>query len=138
MKVSTKGRYGLRAMIELSRRFGEGPLLMKAITESQGIPIKYLHALLSSLRTAGLIRSVRGARGGYMLSKAPSEITVLEVMEALEGDLAAVDCVRESAICRRSEGCASREMWCDFTRAIEDFFKGITLKDLASRRKEKR
>ncbi len=134
MKISTKGRYGLRAMIELARSREGEPLLMRAITETQGIPIKYLHAILSNLKAAGLVRSVRGARGGYVLARPSGQIRVLEIMKALEGDLAVVDCVREQGACRRSRECASRVVWCELSRTIEAFLGRIKLDDLVAGR----
>ena len=85
MQISTRGRYGLRAMFELARGFGQDPLLMSTVAERQGLSRKYLHTLLTTLKTAGLVRSVRGAGGGFVLARPPAEIKLSEVITALEG-----------------------------------------------------
>ena len=98
IKLSTKGRYGVRAMVDLAKRFGEGPVLVRSIAERQEISGKYLHALLASLKSAKLVRSVRGSGGGYALARAPEEIMLNEILEALEGPFSLVDCVLECGI----------------------------------------
>jgi len=133
MRISTRGRYGLRAMVELARDFGNGPLLMRAITERQGIPRKYLHAILTALRSRGLVKSVRGSHGGYTLARPPDQITALEIVRALEGDIQLVDCAESGRPCGRSEACATRELWADVSRAIEEHLASVTLAELARR-----
>ena len=136
MRLSTKGCYGLRAMIELALKFGEGPILMRAIAERQGISRKYLHALLTSLRSAGLVRSVRGSGGGYVLARAPSQIKISEVVQVLEGSLSFADCVQDQTVCGRSDGCVGRDLWQEMSMVVEKLLGSITLADLVTRQNE--
>lgn len=120
----------MRAMIDLAEEYGKGPVMMGDISERQGFSRKYLHALLTSLKTAGLVESTRGARGGYMLAKAPEEIPVLEIFEALEGAVAIVNCVGDGEHCVRMDGCKAKEMWDDINDAISLVLKSRNLGDL--------
>jgi Rrf2 family protein len=131
MRISTKGRYGLRAMVELAGLYGSGPILMQTIADRQDLSRKYLHALLTLLKDAGLVESVRGARGGYVLSRAPQEINANEVVAALEGRLQVVDCEGRSRRCRRYPSCCTRDVWNKLNTAISDVLSRITLADLA-------
>ncbi len=137
MRLSTRARYGLRAMLEIAMSNGESPVMMRSISENQGISRKYLHAILTTLKSAGLVRSVRGVRGGYTLSRSPSRIQVSEVIRVLEGSLSVVDCVQENGLCARSETCVTRDVWLDVNRAIEGVLGNLTLEDLVQRQKRK-
>ena len=130
MRISTKGRYGLRAMFELARGFGGGPLLMSTIAERQGLSRKHLHALLTSLKVAGLVRSVRGPGGGFLLTKVPGEIRLSEVLRALEGPLTLVHCVSDRQACDRANRCVARKVWENLSGALEEVLNGVTLEDL--------
>jgi Rrf2 family transcriptional regulator, cysteine metabolism repressor len=135
MRVSTKGRYGLRVMIELALRNGRGPVVMGEIAKSQGISRKYLHSLLTSLKSAGLVHSVRGAGGGYILAVPPEKITAGEVVKALEGPFALVDCVTDSSICNRVDNCVTREVWKEVGAAAEKVLSDVTIGQLAERQR---
>ena len=137
LKLSTKGRYGLRAMIDLARHHGEGPVLVRSIAERQEVSSKYLHALLASLKAAKLVRSVRGSGGGYTLARPDQDIHVIQILEALEGPIAVVDCVADAEVCNRAETCATRDLWTDLSRAFEDTLTGLTLEELSRRQEEK-
>jgi Rrf2 family protein len=137
MKISTKGCYGVRAMIELGRNFGQGPMLMGTIAQKQNISRKYLHALLTSLRTAGLVRSIRGSGGGYELAKDPSKITVEEMLKVLEGSLAVSDCVHNSKSCERSDSCMGVDLWSEITSIIQLALRGVSLEDIIRRQNDK-
>ena len=137
LKLSTKGRYGLRALIDLAAAHGDGPVLVRSVADNQEISSKYLHALLASLKSAGLVRSVRGSGGGYALARHPAEIKLSEVIEALEGPLTLVDCVSDAAICDRSGRCAARDIWSTLSETITDVLAGITLADLLERQRAK-
>ena len=137
MKLSTKGCYGLRAMVDLAQHQGEGPLLMQAIADRQGVSRKYLHALLTSLRAAGMVRSVRGSGGGYVLARRPADLPVLDILEALEGSLDISDCVRYAGTCERSSECARHDIWAELSRAMASWLHGLTLADLVAREAEK-
>lgn len=136
MKLSTRARYGLRAMLELAESYGNGPVMMRSITERQGISRKYLHALLTSLKTSDLIRSIRGKSGGYVLSRSPSTIKLSEVYQVLEGSLKVVDCVDENTSCDRAAECVTRGVWDEVNSAIAGVLENITLEDLVDRKKK--
>lgn len=133
MKLSTRGCYGLQAVLELALHYGGGPLLMRAISEKHGLSRKYLHALLTSLKAAGLVRSVRGAGGGYVLAKAPADIPVSKVIQVLEGTLSPAECVEDNAICARSKDCVALTLWTEVNRVIEEMLGSITIEDLLKR-----
>lgn len=133
MKISTKGRYGLRVMVELAKRYGQGPVLAETIAVSQDISGKYIHVLVGGLRTAGLIRTARGPSGGYELTRSPSSVTALDVVSALEGRTAPVNCVIDISCCRRARGCATRDLWREVAAAIDGVLSGATLEQLAAK-----
>ena len=135
MKMSTKGRYGLRVMMELADHYGRGPVPVQTIARKQDISGKYIHILAIGLRSAGLLRTVRGPSGGYELTRSPSSITALEVVSALEGRTAPVECVASASACRRSGRCAVRDVWCDVASAIDRVLSGLTLEQLSARQR---
>ncbi|OGP93107.1 MAG: hypothetical protein A2156_08210 [Deltaproteobacteria bacterium RBG_16_48_10] len=137
MKLSTKIRYGTRAMLELASHYGEGPIELKEIAKSQDISIKYLEQVIIPLRTVGLVKSVRGSKGGYSLARSPSEICLFDVVEILEGPLYLVDCVRDPKVCKRSPSCVTRDIWGDVSEALHRVLKSITLEEMVRRRIEK-
>jgi Rrf2 family protein len=137
MHISTRGRYGLRALIELALRYGDGPVQLASIARRQGISRKYLEQLMVRLRKAGLVRSFRGVQGGYALARSPSDIRIHEVVEALEGNFAPVACLDEPEKCDRSARCASRDFWKDLYDAMEKVLRSRTLQDLAELSREK-
>ena len=132
MRISTRGRYGLRAMLELARQFGKVPLLMSTLAQRQGLSRKYLHALLTALKSAGLVRSRRGPGGGFVLARPPAQIKLSEILHALEGPLSLVDCVADRRACNRSKRCPARRVWRDLSGAIEDMLENITLEDMTA------
>ena len=135
MKISTKGRYGARAALELSIRYGSGPIMVREISESQEISERYLEQILNTLRTSGLLISTRGAKGGYELAKAPSEITLGDIIRSLEGPLDVVSCTGNSE-CERAGECATFYVWKEVKEMIENVLDSITLKDLAERQRK--
>ncbi|MBP1708295.1 MAG: rrf2 family protein [Deltaproteobacteria bacterium] len=137
MKLSTKIRYGARAMLVLASRYGKGPLELHEIAKKENISLKYLEQVIIPLRTAGLVKSVRGARGGYSLGKPPAEICLKDLVEILEGPLTLVDCLGDPRRCERSAACVTREIWSEVSEAIYDIFHSITLEDMVQRQKEK-
>jgi len=132
MKVSTRGRYGLKAMLDLALHSGEGQVVLKNIAERQDISESYLEQLFSILKKSKLVSSTRGAQGGYLLSKSPEEITVGAILRALEGSFAPVDCVLEenAASCERSETCPTRFIWTKIRDRVNETIDSITLADL--------
>jgi Rrf2 family transcriptional regulator, cysteine metabolism repressor len=133
MKISTKGRYGLRATIDLAVHSDGKPILLRDIASRQGLSRRYLERLFASLKSAGVIRSVRGALGGYMLAKDPHDIKVADILEALEGPFVPVDCVADDSICQQADGCIARDIWCDVSIHLKTFFDGIALQTLIDR-----
>ena len=130
LKLSTKARYGLRAMVELACHEGEGPVQLRAIAGAQNLSPKYLEQLTIPLRNSGLIHSERGPRGGYRLAKPASRITALDVVRAVEGAVTLLDCVSEPDVCERSAGCAARGLWSKVSAAINATLREVTLADL--------
>ncbi len=132
MKLSTKGRYGVKAMVELALAYGEGPIALNSIAEKQGISIHYLEQLFASLRKAGLVRSIRGAQGGYVLGDKPQKITVGDIIRTLEGPLAPADCVVEDNVndCNKAELCVTRNLWVKIRDSINEVVDSITLQDM--------
>jgi Rrf2 family transcriptional regulator, cysteine metabolism repressor len=125
MKISTKGRYGLTIMIELAKKYGEGPISLKSIAQANDLSEHYLEQLISPLRNAGLVKSVRGAYGGYILGDVPSKITSGDVIRVLEGPITPVEGIED-------EEPAKRELWIRIRDAIKDVLDNTTLEDLAS------
>jgi Rrf2 family protein len=130
MDISCRGRYATRAMLELADADITKPTPLSTIAENQNISRKYLQQLMSGLRRAGLVRVVKGFRGGFMLAREPGEITVGEILRALEGDLSLVECVRYEHSCPRNEICPTRGLWTKASRVIEEYFDSITLEDV--------
>ncbi|MDT7944122.1 MAG: Rrf2 family transcriptional regulator [Dehalococcoidia bacterium] len=138
MRISSKGDYGIRALIELAHRYGEGRLTQSAeIAARQNIPESYLEQLLAMLRRAGLVRSVRGPQGGHALARHPNEIRVSDVIRALEGELIPVECLEEASECSRAGGCAQREMWEEVQRAIMQVLDRVTIAELAAKDRQR-
>ncbi|GAV21716.1 RrF2 family transcriptional regulator [Carboxydothermus pertinax] len=132
MKLSTRGHYGLKAMYDLALHYGEGPVPISEIAQRQMISEPYLEQLFSALRKAGLIKSVRGAQGGYLLNRLPEEITVGEIVRVLEGPIAPVECVLENVkeACDQADACISRIVWSKVRDALNEVMDSITLRDM--------
>ncbi len=137
MKISTKIRYGARAMLELASRYGEGPLELKEIAKKENISIKYLEQVIIPLRTAGLVKSVRGSKGGYSLAKPPGEICLNDVIEILEGPIDLVECLKNPKSCQKTSSCVTREIWQEVADALSGIFRSVTFEDMVSRKREK-
>lgn len=137
MKLSTRTRYGIRAILELAMSGNKGPLQLKIIAQRQDISVKYLEQLMVVLKAAGFVRSIRGSKGGYMLAKAPDQIELSEVLHCLEGTVITVECVENKDYCVRAADCAARDLWVKVQNAIEDVLQSMTLQDLVNRGKEK-
>ena len=134
MKLSTRARYGVRLMTALARAHSEKPVFLKDIATGEEISEKYLSLIVIPLRAAGLIKSRRGARGGYNLTKAPQEITLLSIVEALEGKIILVDCVKKPSSCSRTATRAARDVWHALGERISDTLNSITLAELAQKK----
>lgn len=129
MKLSTKGRYGVKAMVDLAINYGKIPVSIKTISERQSISEYYLEQLFSTLRKSNLIKSIRGAQGGYVLNKNPREITVNQILDILEGPIEISECL-EDGICSNSSCCATRLLWAKLKESIDNVTKSITLQDM--------
>ena len=138
MKLSTRGQYGTRALLELALHRGERPVLLRDIAQRQQISLQYLEHLISPLIAGGIVRSTRGARGGVSLARTPEEIRLSEVVRLLEGSIAPVECVDNPEACNRSELCVTRDIWGEMKQAIDGVLESTTLKDLVERQKKKK
>jgi len=136
LKLSTRARYGMRAMLDIAVNGEDGLVLLKDIAERQAISKRYLEHMMTLLRNSGLVVAERGASGGYRLSRPASEIRLDEVFEALEGELSPVECLRNPSVCDRTEDCVARELWCEMTDAMKNVLEAKTLEDLKKRWKE--
>ena len=140
MKISTKGRYGVKALFELAMHEGAGPLSLKTIAQRQGLSEHYLEQLVATLRKAGLVTSVRGAQGGYTLTRPASSITVGDVLRVLEGPIGFSDCATENGVaaehCGKSEGCVAQGVWEKVRDSIIAVVDGITLGDLCEQARQ--
>ena len=132
MKLSTRGHYGLLAMVELARRYGQPPVSLSEIAQSGELPLPYLEQLFGSLRQAGLVEGTRGVRGGYRLTRTPSDISVGEVVRVLEGPIGPVECAIEGEsadCCSRSTACATKAMWQRVRESILEVLDNTSLAD---------
>lgn len=137
MKLSTKGQYATRAMLDLALHYGEGYVLLKDVARRQAISDRYLEHIIIPLKMAGLVRSVRGAKGGFELAKPPGDINVGEIIQVCEGSIAPVECVDNAAVCSRASFCVARDVWAEMEKAMRGVLQAITLQDLAARQRLK-
>ncbi|MFQ6038305.1 MAG: RrF2 family transcriptional regulator [Candidatus Aminicenantales bacterium] len=140
IKLSTKGRYGTRLMLNLALHYAEGDdvVVLKDISKEEDISIRYLEQIIIPLKISKLVKSIRGAGGGYMLAKPPSEITLCEIIEVLEGTCALVDCIEDPDYCDRITECATYEVWKEASQLLQKFFESKTLEDLVRISREKK
>lgn len=137
MKISTKGRYALRLMLDIALEEPAGPVSLRDTGLRQEISDKYLEQIVTPLGRAGLVRSVRGAGGGYLLTRSPEAYTVGEILRVLEGSLAPVSCAENAACCGRADLCVTQEVWAQVMTAVSSVVDHITLADLVKRYHEK-
>ena len=133
MKISMKTDYGVRAILDLAQRYGQGPIQSAEIAARQSIPEAYLDQLLMTLRKAGLVRSLRGPQGGHSLAKQPDQMTLGEVVVALEGALTPIDCLDKSDECYLSKTCAVRDVWQEVKNLTQNILDSTTIEKLAQR-----
>ncbi|WP_040292554.1 RrF2 family transcriptional regulator [Acetonema longum] len=129
MKLSTKGRYGVKSVLELAIHYGKEPVSIKSIAEQHSISEYYLEQLFAQLRKAGIIKSIRGAYGGYTLNKPPGQVPVYDIIQVLEGDIEISDCVEDTA-CSNMNQCATRLLWVRIKESIDSVLKSTTLQDM--------
>lgn len=132
MRLSTRGHYGLKAMFDLAENFGADPIPLKSVADRQNISDSYLEQLIAVLRKAGLVKSVRGAQGGYILARNPGDITVGEIIRVMEGPIAPVECVSEvePTECDRFDNCITRTVWARVRDSIAQVLDSISLEDM--------
>ena len=133
MKVSTRGEYGLRAMVALAKNHGQGPMSIAAMSKASSVPMPYLEQLIGPLRRAGLVESTRGARGGYHLTRSPEPVKIGDVYRVMEGPVAPMECVSEDIteqVCPLIGGCETRPVWLRMRDAIAETLDSTTLADL--------
>jgi Rrf2 family protein len=133
MKLSTKTRYATRAMLDLALNSGEEVVSARELAARQNISAKYLEQLLASLRSAGLVRTVRGARGGHTLSRHAGEINLREIYEVFEGAEGLVECTTSPELCERSDTCVTQDVWAELYDASMEILESITLEELVHR-----
>jgi Rrf2 family cysteine metabolism transcriptional repressor len=141
MKVSTRGEYGVRAMVALAKHYGDGPVSINVVAKESLVPYAYLEQLIVPLRKAGLVESKRGAQGGYQLTRSPELVRVGEVYRVMEGPVAPMDCVSEDPAdqtCPLIDGCETRPVWLRVRDSIVDTLDSMTLADLVRKPKERR
>ncbi|MBN1804801.1 MAG: Rrf2 family transcriptional regulator [Sedimentisphaerales bacterium] len=136
MKLSTRTRYGIRAILELAENYGEGPLQLRIIARDQGVSVKYLEQLMAMLKSAGVVRSVRGSRGGYILAKTPAQIKVSDCFECLEGSVITTECIEDENYCQRESNCIAKQLWNDVQTAVMQVLESMTLQNLVDRAKD--
>jgi Rrf2 family protein len=137
MKLSTRTRYGVRLMLDLAQKHGSGPVLLKDIAHEEDLSEKYLSLIVLPLKASGLIKALRGASGGYTLSREPTDITLKEIVESLEGKIFLVDCLTDPKTCTRSGICATRDVWQIVADKMTEVLESMTLADLVRTSREK-
>jgi len=130
MKVNTKVRYGLRAILQIADAYGGDPVPVSAISQTQEISGKYLEQVIGALRRADLVVSRKGVRGGYTVARDPKDISLWEIISALDNQTALVDCVIEPEVCDRADDCLTRSIWTLLSRRMQEFWSSFTLADL--------
>lgn len=130
MQISTKSRYGIRALYEIAKQTGSSPIKRKTISELQNIPDSYLENILVVMKNAGIIRTIRGARGGYVLIRKPEKVSMLDVVELLEGKQSQFACIEDLDACGASADCPNRDMWIELQQSMKNVLQRYTLKDL--------
>ena len=130
MKLSTRTRYGIRAVLELAENYGKGPLQLKIIAEKEDISVKYLEQLMTLLKTGRVVDSIRGAKGGYILAKPPNEITLGDCFCALEGSVVTVSCVEDEDYCHKTDSCVTRQIWIEIQNSVMGAMQSKTLQDV--------
>ncbi len=133
MKLSTKGRYGVRLMLDLALHEADGPVALKDIAARQEISENYLSNLIALLKNAGFVRSVRGSQGGYTLARPPREITLKDILFVLEGSMCLVECTEKPLLCRRSGQCLMLDIWSEVTGKMREALESFTLEKMMER-----
>jgi Rrf2 family protein len=137
MKLSTRARYGSRALLDIALNSDKGPVQLKDIAQREEISLQYLEHLVTPLISAGIVRSQRGAKGGVMLARHASEIKLSEIVNILEGTIDPVECIENPTICERSNCCVTRDIWDEVKKAMDAVLENITLQNMVDRYRDK-
>ncbi|MCX6562101.1 MAG: Rrf2 family transcriptional regulator [Candidatus Aminicenantes bacterium] len=131
IKLSTKGRYGTRLMVNLARHYKNSnePTILKNVSEEEGISIRYLEQIIIPLKINRLVKSIRGAGGGYILARKPTEIKICDILHALEGSCSLVECIEDETFCEKIKTCGTYEIWKGATELLRNYFEKLTLQD---------
>jgi len=140
IRLSTKGRYGTRLMLNLAHNYtnGNDAIILKNVSDEENISIRYLEQIIIPLKISKLVKSIRGAGGGYILARHPSKIKLNEILSSLEGSMCLVECVEDGEYCRRSSDCAAHKIWKEASIMLHDYFDKLTLQDLADNDKKQK
>jgi Rrf2 family protein len=140
LRLSTKGRYGTRLMLNLARHYGNGnrTIILKDVSTDEAISIRYLEQIIIPLKINRLVKSVRGAGGGYTLARRPEEIRLDEILHALEGTCCLVECIEDEGFCDRIETCPTFDIWKGASELLKNYFSGISLRDIVENAEKKK
>jgi Rrf2 family protein len=140
IRLSTKGRYGTRLMLNLAHNYNNGndAIILKNVSDEENISIRYLEQIIIPLKINKLVKSIRGAGGGYILARHPSQIKLSNILDSLEGTMCLVECVEDDDYCKRTKECATHEVWKEASLMLKDYFESLTLKDLADQEDKKK
>ncbi len=136
MKLSTRSRYGTRMMLDLAKRFDQGPVQICEISKRESISVKYLEQLIIPLKKAGFIKSLRGPKGGHMLSRSPDRITVGDIVRILEGGVDLINCIENPDLCEKTGHCLTRDVWGEATRVLYEKLDSFTLSAIIQQEEE--
>ncbi len=140
IRLSTKGRYGTRLMLNLTHNYNNGndAIILKSVSDAEEISIRYLEQIIIPLKINKLVKSIRGAGGGYILARHPSQIKLSDILNSLEGTMSLVECVEDDDYCDRIDVCATHEIWKEASSMLQDYFESLTLQDLAAHENKKK
>ncbi|MFH1032744.1 MAG: Rrf2 family transcriptional regulator [Chloroflexota bacterium] len=137
MKLSTRARYGTRALLDIALQADEKPVLLKDVAQRQAISLLYLERIITPLITTGILRSTRGPKGGVWLARRPEEVNLSTVIRLLEGSTSPTECIDNPGVCSRSRDCVTRELWSEMKEATDKVLESMTLRDLIERQEKK-
>lgn len=140
IRLSTKGRYGTRLMLNLAHNYNNGndAIILKNVSDAEEISIRYLEQIIIPLKINKLVKSIRGAGGGYILARHPSQIKLSDILNSLEGTMSLVECVEDDDYCDRTDVCATHEIWKEASSMLQNYFESLTLQDLAAHENKKK
>jgi Rrf2 family protein len=140
IRLSTKGRYGTRLMLNLANNYNNGndAIILKSVADAEDISIRYLEQIIIPLKINKLVKSIRGAGGGYILARHPSQIKLSDILDSLEGTMSLVDCVEDKDYCTRTNICVTHDIWKEASTMLQNYFESLTLQDLVEHENKKK